>query len=65
MHGIDNSLGASLADIELRHRSSSMTKGAIIMIRSVTEEDGVSCYTFIPAVDIVGRETGLEVFLHR
>jgi hypothetical protein len=62
-HGVDNSLGAGLANIELSHSRPTMTKDAIIM-SSVTEE-GVSHYTFVPGVDIVGRETGLVVFLHR
>jgi hypothetical protein len=64
MHRVDNSLGTGIANIELSHSSPSMPKDAIIMSRSVTKE-GVSCNTFIPAMDIVGRETGLEVFLHR
>jgi hypothetical protein len=63
-HRVDNSLGASLANIELSHSSLSMTKDAIIMSRSVTEE-GVSRHAVTPLVDIVGRETGLEVFSHR
>ena len=63
MHGIDNGLGAGLANIELSHSSTPMTKNPIFMGWSVTEE-GVSCHTFIPPVDIVGREAGLEVFPH-
>jgi hypothetical protein len=63
-HRVDNSLGHSFANIELSHGSLSMTKDAIIMSRSVTEE-GVSRNTFIPAMDVVGREAGLAMFLHR
>jgi hypothetical protein len=61
--GIDNGLGTGLANIELSHSSTTMAKNPIIMGWSVTEE-GASCYTFIPSMDIVGRETGLEVFSH-
>jgi hypothetical protein len=63
-HRVDNSLGTGFSNIELSHSSSSMTEAAIIMSRSVTEE-GVSRHTFIPSINIVGRETGLEVFSHR
>jgi hypothetical protein len=62
VHRVHNSLGTGLA--ELSHSSPSMTKDAIIISRSVTEE-GVSCNTFIPAMDIVGMEAGFVVFLHR
>jgi hypothetical protein len=64
MHRVDDSLGTGFANIELSHGSPSMTEDTIIMSRSVTEEC-VSQNTFIPAMDIVGRETGLEMFLHR
>jgi hypothetical protein len=63
-HGEDNSLGTGLANIDLGHSSPTMNRDAIIMSRSDTEE-GVSCNTFIPAMDIVGREPELVLFLHR
>jgi hypothetical protein len=61
VHGVNESLETGLANIELGHSSGhTMTKDAIIMSRSVTEE----CFrsnTFIPTVDVVGREMGLVV----
>jgi hypothetical protein len=64
-HRVDDSLGTGFSNIELSHSSSSMTEDAIIMSRSVTEEGVVSRHTFISSMNIVGRETGLEVFSHR
>jgi hypothetical protein len=55
-HGVDVSLGVALANIALSHSRPSMTD---------TEEEGVSCKTFFPAMDVVSRETGLAVLLHR
>jgi hypothetical protein len=61
---LDNSLGTGFANIELSHNSPSMMEDAIIVSRSLTEE-GVNCNTFIPVMDVVGREAGLVTFLHR
>jgi hypothetical protein len=61
-HGVDNSLRTGLADIELGCSSSSMAKDAIIMSRSVTEEQGIRGDAFIPSVHLAHRETGLEMF---
>jgi hypothetical protein len=60
-HGVDNSLGTALANIELSHGSPTMAMDAMIMSRSVTEE-GVSCNTFISSMEVVGREAGLIFF---
>jgi hypothetical protein len=54
-HRVEDSLGTGFANIDLNYSSPSMTKDAIIMSRSVTEE-GVSCNTFIAAMDVIGRE---------
>ena len=63
-HGIDMGLGAVLANIELSHSSTCMPEDSIIVSRSVTEESvGSNC--LIPAMHIIGRETGLVVFSHR
>jgi hypothetical protein len=38
VHGVDNSLKACLANIELGYSSTSMAKDAIIMSRSLTQQ---------------------------
>jgi hypothetical protein len=62
-HRVEDSLGTGFANIKLSHSSPNMPEDAIIMSWSVTEE-GICSNTFIPAMDIVGREAGVEVFAH-
>jgi hypothetical protein len=60
-HGVNNSLGALLANIELRHGGSTMSQDAVVVCRSISKES-IGSHILIPTVDIVGGEAGAKVF---
>jgi hypothetical protein len=63
-HGVDSSLRAGLANIELGHSSISMTQNVTIMVRRVAEESFHGSI-LVPSVDIASRKEGLEMLPKR
>jgi hypothetical protein len=63
-HGVDNSLRAGLANIELGHSSISMTQNVTIMVRRVAEES-IHDSVLVPSVDIASGKEGLEMLPKR